>query len=304
MGFKVLEIGDPEWIVAIASLPIERRDVHLDQRMLAPYVATYGWKAGLAVSDWRENRIIQPLLINNEGQLRHAYNFGGPVSTSDLDGASDHFDALNDWAIKQGCTNQFCTLNPFLVEHQRHLFSQAGMLPMFVKESVYIDLNNIKPKRRGTRYANKAQGSGCRVISMDLTLENIASFYEMYLCTMDRNDAKEYWVFSLDYFLNFAKYVQPMLLVAFVKEVAEAASLVVVDKDYPIAYYHFTGSLNKHPDIGVNHMLLLASAELAKYNGAKALYLGGGITPNDGVFQFKAGFSDLRLPVYTLSRHF
>ena len=298
MGFKVLEVGDPAWVRLIMSLPIERRDLHLDQRMLAPFMRTFGWQGGLAVSDVRDGYIIQPLLINNEGQLRHAYNFGGAVGAMDLVGAGDHFHALNDWARKSGVTNQFCTLNPFLIKHQLQLLAQTKVVPQYIKESVYIDLNNIKPRRRGTRYANKAQGAGVKVHAYPCNHENISDFYKMYTHIMDRTDAKEHWKFSLDFFLNFAKYVHPALMVATHQGVPEAASLVVYDQKYPVAYYHFTGSYNTYPELGINHMLLMASAELVRQQGARHLYLGGGVTPDDGVFTFKAGFSDLRLPVY------
>ena len=46
--------------------------------------------------------------------------------------------------------------------------------------------------------------------------------------------------------------------------------------------------------------MVLAAAEMMKAQGAKYLYLGGGVTDksDDGLFVFKSGFSKMRLPVW------
>jgi hypothetical protein len=316
--FKVLKLGDPEWVREVMTLPPDRRDVHMDQRMLAPYVKTYNWKAGLAVTIKENAKVIQPFLINNEGQLRHAYNFGGPISDGFYINGEDHFKYLDEYAIQNGCTNQYCTLNPFLQISQLLLLSGTNIRPQYKKNSVIVDLDHIKPRGTTRNLANKAQSAGVIVSTypcLELSklygiqggIRSVASpalkhFYDMYELTMDRNEASKDWRFELEFFKNLCQFNTPLLFGASYKGKLEAACIVLYRPTIsPNAYYHFAASNNSYPELGINHMMILAVCEYLKANGAKFLHLGGGRTddPKDGLFVFKSGFSKLTAPVYT-----
>jgi hypothetical protein len=305
--FRILTLGDPEWVARIAALPIDRRDIHLDQRMLAPYAATYGWRAGLALTVGQGEYIIQPVLLTEDGQLRHAYNFGGPASPTDLINPTDHFQYLDDWAKRHGATNHYCTLNPFLIKSQLRMMPEAE----YVKETVVMDLNNRKVRGTTHRLANKAQGLGYKVGSHEPMVNGAMTdafkmFFKIYEETMERKNAADHWKFSLAWFQAFVKYVKPHLLLATKGGNVEAGCMMVHNPNYQVAYYHFAGSLNKNNNLGINHMMVLGAAECAKLNGARYLHLGGGLTNSvdDGLFKFKSGFSKLRMPIYRYQKSY
>lgn len=297
--FKLLKIGDAQWVSTVMSLGKDRRDIHLDQRMLASYVAANKWQAFLALTETPSGFIVEPILSTPEGELSHSYNFGGPTGSSDLINSREHTESLREWAEKHDFRSKYITLIPFLAKNQLKLLSSSGISPEYRKDSVIIDLNNQKIRGTTRRLANKAHSVGVRVNSY--SLDNIKHFIEIYNATMDRVSAKEHWYFSPKWFECFARFVKPHLLLADYLGKFEAGCLIVYSQQYPVAYYHFAGSYNNYPKLGINHMMVLAACEYIRSIGIQYLYLGGGITDqsNDSLLLFKSGFSTDRLPVFT-----
>lgn len=311
MSFKVLKIGDQEWVARVMGLGSNRRDIHLDQRMLAPYFLAYRNICGLALTVDDKNNgewVVQPLLINSQQELRHAYNFGGPVGSqpclTSADCMKEHMEGVDNWCHKYGVKSQYATLIPWLVSEQLRLMAPTQVEPQYIKESVYVDVHNIDVRKTSRHAANKAQGAGVEVVSYPLIPPNIEMFFAMYNFTMDRVGAKDHFRFSFEWFQGFAKYVKPELLVTIFEGKVQSACLIAYSQQYPVAYYHFAASYNRIPTLGINHMLVLAACEFVKSKNMKYLYLGGGTTPDthDNLLIFKSGFSKLRFPVYQYQR--
>lgn len=295
MSFKILSIGDPEWVRLINTLPIDRRDIHFDQRLLAPYCAAYGWKAGLAYQQEGDDFIIQPILIDDKGLLRHAYNFGGPIANS------VHRNELIyefNTSVSLLAPKQYCSLNPFMWEYQKFLLKGRPEEPKLIKEAVYIDLNNIKPRGTTRRLANKAQAAG--VIVVEAGLDSLPIFTKMYNEATKYLSMKEHWHFPEAFFNALYRIPKAKLMVASLNGEPKASCIILAGHPYETAYYHFAASTDR-TSLGVSHLMVLAAAEYCKSLGHKRLFLGGGITndPKDSLLTFKSGFSKLRLPVYS-----
>src|SRR5258706_1934511 len=297
--FKLLEIGNAEWPASVMGLGPNRRDLHFDQRMAAPYVAANKYKAYLALTTNQDGYIVEPILATPSGELRNPYNFGGPMGSVDLINSREHTESLREWAQERGFKSKYTTLVPFLAKEQVKLLSSSGITPEFKKNSVIIDLDNQKVRGTSRRMANKAQSAGVTI--KNYPLDQIDNFVDMYNITMDRVEAKDHWRFSSKWFEIFARFVNPCLMMAEYQGKLEAGCLIAYSQQYPVAYYHFQGSYNRMNTIGINHMLVLAACEFIKKVGIRYLYLGGGITDKeeDGLFVFKSGFSQDRVPVYT-----
>ncbi len=71
--------------------------------------------------------------------------------------------------------------------------------------------------------------------------------------------------------------------------------------DFDTAYYHFAATRAERPELGVNNLMLYATALWAQANGYKSYHLGGGVgrSPQDSLYRFKAGFSPATAPLYT-----
>jgi hypothetical protein len=305
--FSILEVDSPEWASRLEALPPHLRDAHFYPHMLAPYMTVYGWAAKAALTVSGEDFIIQPFLVTHDGQIRHAYNFGGPIGTVDADDLADpHAENLMEWAIEHGGKAEFCTLNPFLCGYQ--LEASPPDCAKKVKDTVYIDLIHIKPRGTTRRLANKAQGAGVRVNVAPNVPGTYRAFNAIYTETMDRAQAQEYWYTPPNFFQELCEWTGGVVMLAEYEGGIEAGCVIVPPptNGNGVAYYHYAGSYNSHPNLGINHMMVLAAAEYCKSQGHAILHLGGGLTPDpkDGLYVFKAGFSDLRAPVYTYKRSF
>lgn len=303
--FKLLELGDPEWVGRIMGLGPVKRDLHLDQRMLAPYATTLKNRAFLALTTSEDGYIVEPVLLTPEGYCRHAFNFGGPMASLSTLNSCEHTESLDHWATSQGAISKYCTLIPSLVQDQLRLLSSSDINPEYKKQSVVVDLTDQKVRGTTRRMAVKAQVAGVTVKSYDPDTY-LETFYNMYMATMDRVGAEEHWNFPFKWFQVFNRFVKPQLLMAELKGELEAGCLVVYSQQYPVAYYYLAGTFNKFPSLGVNHMLVLAACDFVKAIGIRYLYLGGGLSgsEDDGLFIFKSGFSKDRLPVYVYSKSY
>lgn len=222
------------------------------------------------------------------------------MGSSDMLNSHEHTEGLREWARLRDITGEYCTLSPVLLRQQLRLLGSSTVNPEFRKQSVIINMNNQRVRGTTRRMANKAQSAGVTIKSYD-PATYLDTFYEMYLETMDRVKAKDHWKFSFNWFQAFNRLVKPQLLLAEFEGKIESGCLIVYSQQYPVAYYHFAGTFAKFPQLGVNHMLVLAACDFVKSLGIQYLYLGGGATDRaeDGLFLFKSGFSQDRLPVYS-----
>src|SRR6202030_159125 len=175
--FEMLEIGDPRWVSSIMNLDLNRRDLHFDQRFLAPYVAAYRYKAYLGLTTRPEGYIVEPLLTTPEGDLKHATNFGGPTASLDSTSSLEHTESLLEWAENRGFKSQYVTLVPSLAKNQLKLLASSGIEPEYRKQSVIVDLNDQKIRGTTRRLANKAQTAGVSV--KNYSLDNLRHFIDM-----------------------------------------------------------------------------------------------------------------------------
>jgi hypothetical protein len=96
--WNILELDDPEWTSRLSSLPRHQQDVHFFPNLLAPYQAFYGWAAKAALTTRGDDFLIQPFLFTHDGQIRHAYNLGGPIGTAP-ELWSEHEQGLIEWGL-------------------------------------------------------------------------------------------------------------------------------------------------------------------------------------------------------------
>ena len=283
---------------ALAALPGTMRDVHAEPAHLAVYARHYGWRAWLAHYRGASSDIVQPYLLDSNKQLRHVFNFGGPMHSPGI--------TMEDWALyavegaylkyKHGVAREYCSYNPMLAQQR-----VAGA--RHVKDVVYMNLGDIEAGlRSNTRRSIAAAKKRGVIVSRigPILNRNASSFYSVYATTMERLGAAEHWRFSSIFFeqLLGALARNAFFLFAYAGGEIEAACLVL--HGHGRAYYHLAGSYMKYPASQASALMLLRAAEEARELGCATLHLGGGVSaaPNDGLLQFKSGFSELRAPYY------
>lgn len=280
---KILSTGDAvQWRSYLDRLPPELLDIHFYPEMMLPYEATNLGKGMLVVDEQGDDFLIHPYLEVNETHLRHPYNFGGPIATAGYNKEYVPFTSI-------------FTLNPFFHERQNQLI---GNTAQYVKDTVWLDLTKPFKIRQTTRHLiEKADAGGVKVAPIFSTPENISLFYLLYTKHMEKVGAAQHWKFPQDWFsvlLHVIGINQAILMFAKEADALVGACLLIFSNG--TCYYHFAASSFRAPR-GTSHRMVMSAAEYARDNGFKKFHLGGGLKPNDGLFTFKAGFSDLRLPV-------
>lgn len=272
-----------QWRSYLHRLPPGLQDIHFYPEMMLPYEEASLGHGMLAVVEQGNEFMIQPLLEMKDGVVRHPYNFGGPVATEGFEPTGAIFPST-------------FTLNPFLHEHQNKLINQQAK---YTKDTVWIDLTKPLALRQTTRHmAEKAANAGVTVEKVDPTYLDIVVFHQIYSQHMADVHASNHWRFPLIWFkVLLGQLGKAMSTLMFAKHKNNVVGACLLIHDHEVCYYHF--AVSKREPKGIAHRMVIQAADLARFKGFKKFHLGSGLKPDDGLFTFKAGFSNLRLPVLT-----
>ncbi|GAA3735677.1 hypothetical protein GCM10022225_17990 [Plantactinospora mayteni] len=149
----------------------------------------------------------------------------------------------------------------------------------------------------------KARNAGLTGDIRPATSDDMAhgsAFRRLYEETMVRVGGAPEYFFPDAYYHRLAHGVGKNLLVAEVRTAegaVVAASLVL--RHGTRAHYHLAGSTPEGFRQGGNNLLLWTILDWASATGCGVVHLGGGVRPDDGLFQFKRSFGGRRTPFWT-----
>jgi hypothetical protein len=330
MAFEILS-GEGEtatrWTALVARLPSHLRDIHFLPEYGRIYREAYGFTPFLAVHFDADNFVLQPFVRRplqdlpflaeaaDKGafsDIANPYGYGGPLSNVSESGAAQGLygkfaELLSAWCCSEQIASEFTSLHPFMAQHQRSLVDGV-LAPEYAKEVVFIGLDADGQRfkesfRKGHRSSiSAAVRAGIQVARVVPTAANLKLFNEMYEETMVRRNAADRWFVPEDYFERCIVSLgekRASLVFAYVGDRLESGCLLI--HDFDTAYYHFAATYANHPASGVNNLMVFEAANIAGSMGYRRLHLGGGVTgaEDDSLLRFKAGFSNLRAPLYT-----
>ncbi len=312
MKFDVLTpIKDrARWQRCVDMLPAKRRDIHFMPEYAAAQ-AMLGVEPRLAVLESDGGIIVQPFVMRPietaPGIFDSAspYGYGGPVANvSDDTFRNQFFVELSAWRSANNVVDDYCVLHPFIESHQRWILDGVATVGEKKKDVVYIWLlpgfdNHYRRDRRVG--IDRARMSGVTVENVEPAAANVRIFCDLYRETMLRKQAASRWYFPEEYLRAHFDMGGDLVSLFFARIDGEIEVASLVLHAHGTAYYHLTGNRMAHPKVGANDLLVHEVAIWAKANGFDRLHLGGGVTasPNDGVLEYKAGFSSYRAPVYS-----
>ena len=123
---------------------------------------------------------------------------------------------------------------------------------------------------------------------------------QLYLQTMKRIDAADYYLFERDYFERLRDALGERGMLATVHIDGEAAAGAVFTEIDGLAQYHLSGSDARFRKQQPTKLLLHEMRQHGHRAGWRALHLGGGAgASEDSLFRFKAGFSSGRARFHT-----
>jgi len=153
-----------------------------------------------------------------------------------------------------------------------------------------FEANQLTGKCRNM--VRKAEKLGV-VCEVDERCERIDVFYELYHKTMRKDDADDYYFFSLEYFRTMREALggQLVLINALLNGEVIAGSLFMLSERF--MHYHLSATDPEHYRYAANNLLLRAAAEYGNRTGRQWFHLGGGLTASeeDNLFKFKRAFA-------------
>ena len=199
---------------------------------------------------------------------------------------------------------KYCNVNKIVSEFVRfhpilnnHVDFQKLFEVSFNRKTVSIDLTNndifmteLVPECRNK--IRKAENKGVQV-SIDFKGETIEAFYKLYLDTMKKNDAVDYYYFPFEYFQQLLKSLGNSFIIVnshFEGKIVASAIFLFSDK---YLHYHLAATNPNYYKIAANNAFIWKAITWGKERGLQKLHLGGGLSSSedDNLYKFKKGFS-------------
>lgn len=226
--------------------------------------------------------------------IKSCYGYGGPVAEKFNKEDFDEFeDLFLRWCKENNIVAEFVRFHP-LFDNQllfkRQITTEKNRDTVFI--NLEMGLDNIWNKCISSKNRNMIR----RGKKLGLTIrksDNIDKFKDIYLSTIKKINADDYYCFSENYFnslLNLNnKYL--FILEAYAGDRIVAASLFLHYGEY--LHYHLSGSDNEYLNYSPNNIMLFEAISIGIGMGLKKMHLGGGRSrdPDDRLFKFKKSFS-------------
>lgn len=216
------------------------------------------------------------------------YGYGGPLADTPVSEESqDMFrKELEEYCAEQGIVSQFIRFHPLLMNYEL----MPGVIETrYLRDTVYIDtkssqiiLSNMDSKSRNM--VRKAQRNGVTVLKRDIS--DFEAFIPMYVETMEKNNAAQYYTFQKDYFASLKTMRDnAFILYAMYGNIPISGSIMYYNDRY--MHYHLSGTRTEYRKYSPSNLLLYEAACIACGMGIGQFHLGGGMAPDDSLFGFK-----------------
>jgi hypothetical protein len=312
MKAEVLSPQDPRWSEMLGRV---RHDFYHLPHYLELCARHEGGKPVAFYAEEDGAAFLAPMLIQDvpdtlgvpTGWLDAATPYGYPspllVAADDLLSLDHFLGAFQEAAVEQEIITAFFRLHPLLPLPQDTL-TKYGELVLH-GQTVSIDLSlspedfSSQMRRNHRSDVQKLKRSGFEPC-MD-RWDLLDEFITIYLQTMKRLSADEFYFFSRDYFLELRTVLGDSLhlcaVLAPTGEVAAAGLFTIVDG---IVQYHLSAANEQYLHQAPSKLIVEHAYHWAKEAGGDILHIGGGLGGReDSLFRYKAGFSKSRHDYFT-----
>lgn len=205
------------------------------------------------------------------------------------------FQILNSYFEKNNIVSFITRLNP-VIQHE-YLTKNYGNVD-YIGPTVSIDLRLSNEKQvdqyiDGHNYdISKAKDEGVECFQ-DTGWDYYDNFIDIYYETMKRVNAADYYFFSREYFERMKDLLNEQLLLFIAVKDDTVISGSLFTKCKGIIQYHLSGTKTDYLNLSPSKLILDSVRCWGNDSGLEIFHLGGGVGgKEDGVFQFKAGFSN------------
>ncbi|GAI75400.1 unnamed protein product, partial [marine sediment metagenome] len=205
------------------------------------------------------------------------------------------FNVFNEYRRDNNIIAEFTRFNPILENHKFSNYlniiknNQNIILDLSIKD---IWMNSYEHSTR--KNINKAIRNGLKVkyfSGFEITSNYIRQFIDIYVNTMTRNSADDFYYFDKEYFQEITRKLSKNVLYFFTfkDEIAISCELVLLSKK--IGYSFLGGTLSKYFEFRPNDILKHEIINVLKKRQYNYFCLGGGSSVDDGIFNYKKKFA-------------
>lgn len=225
------------------------------------------------------------------------YGYGGPVileknETSSL--VNKFEEEFSKFCKRENIVSEFVRFHPIIANHQD--FETLYNI-QYSRNTIGTDLKSYENPfqeefSKSTRKLIRKLLKDGVTYNIVENPENMSEFIDVYYSTMDRNDSKEFYYFSKDYFNSLLKKLKEniILVSVFINDTVIAMGLYFKYDNY--LHAHLSGTKTEYISLSPAYIIKYAITEWGKNNDYHLIHHGGGISENreDNLFKFKKKF--------------
>lgn len=230
--------------------------------------------------------------------LETPYGYGGPLCDFPIPDTSQKrfLEEMCSYANEHGIISQFVRFHPLLMNHEA---APLVFETRYLHDTIFIDtesqdliMNHMDSKNRNM--VRKAAKNGVTIERRPI--EQYQDFLPIYVKTMEKDNADDYYFFEEEYFKAQQKLKDNACIFYAMFEGHPIAAAIMYYNDKFI-HYHLAGTITYYRKYAPSNLLLYETACWASEQGIKKFHLGGGIVQDDNLFGFKKQFNkNGRLP--------
>jgi hypothetical protein len=271
----------------------------------------------LAIGD-QPQPILVPLILRPADQLpwtseppgqpldaTSPYGYGGPFGASERT-AVPALAALHRWASDEGLCSAFLRLS--LDAPLEPGAPHEGIEIVETAENVRVDLRRTAEEiwtgyeHKVRKNVKKALRAGCTV-QRDDDFTDLDSFLAVYLSTMSRRNAAEWYHFDRSFFTALADEMPGCFSVFYVRDGnGHVVSAELVLKSDRHLYSFLGGTLAEAFPMAPNDLLKHHVIDYGRNTGRETFALGGGARRGDGIFTYKRAFDPSGVHMFRTAR--
>ena len=220
------------------------------------------------------------------------YGYGGPLTDNAISEKTqkEFKREITEYCFSKGIVSQFVRFHPLLKNYDTIPYV---IETKYLRDTIFMDTTNpelimLNMDSKNRNMVRKAQKNDVSIIKKDIT--EFEEFIPMYIETMKKNGAEEYYIFQRNYFESLITMKDnAFILYAIYKDIPISGSIIYYNDRY--MHYHLSGSYTEYRKYSPSNFLLYTAACIASEIGIKQFHLGGGMSPDDSLFGFKKQFN-------------
>lgn len=244
--------------------------------------------------------LMHRIFINDQdtglNDVSSPYGYSGPIYANNIENEviTKFWSQIDEWYKKNNVVSEFIRFN--LKENWKGYNGKVEPTLVTVCGKILPEeeqWNNFRPKVRNNYRKSVTYGLKSTIYHHNITLTIIKQFHEIYIGTMERNQATQQYFYELKYFVDLITHnPDTCAIVIIYKDDIPISTELLLLSDTTINSF-LGGTVAEYFHTRPNDFLKIEVLKWAREKGYDHYFLGGGREKNDTLYQYKKSFFPL-----------